>query len=102
MSVTYREPEGWEQHPQMSKSRGYLDAFRTPDHTAFVDIIEYKPHVEAEYVVEYLEQVGGPESFRTTCRERIDCADESEAWEAAIDLMERSLHTETDRGESSD
>ena len=81
------EPEGWEQHPHMCRSPGYLDAFRRPDHTEFVEIIEYKPHIDADYVVEHLEHVGPPESLQTKCVKKVDCADEKEAWEVAISIM---------------
>jgi len=87
-SEELQTPDGWEQHPHMSKSHGYLDAFRKPDHSAFVDIIEYKAHMDARYVVKLVLHVGDGKSIDTETRKSVDCADEAEAWETAVHMME--------------
>lgn len=86
MTDDYETPDGWEQHEGMARAPGYLDAFRTPDHTHFIDIVEYRAHMDAEYRVEHRVAIG--DEPRTACEKSVDCDDEAEAWDAAIALME--------------
>jgi hypothetical protein len=90
--MTEETPDRWEVHPHMTRARGQLVGYRTPDHTAFVDVIYYKEHMEPEFRVELKEHIPNPGpdsvSFETELLEAVDAADEQEAKDAAYNLMD--------------